>query len=68
MDTIQYKKKEGIFNCSLEVNGIGTVRAIYKDIKELFTGKSVLNFFFMMYVFIQSGNLKLLILSLDPIY
>ena len=40
------KNNEGIFNSSLEINVKGMVRAIYKDIRELFTKKSVLNFFF----------------------
>ena len=35
---------EGILNFSLEINGIGIVRAKYSDIRELFTGKRVLNF------------------------
>tara|TARA_A100001388_G_scaffold202068_1_gene153150 strand:- start:810 stop:944 length:135 start_codon:yes stop_codon:yes gene_type:complete len=38
------KNKEGNFNFSIEINGIGIVRAIYNEIRELFTGKSVLNF------------------------
>ena len=61
------KNKEGIFNSKIEINGIGSVRAIYKDIRELFTGKSVLNFSVMTQIFIQSGNLKLLIFNFDPI-
>ena len=61
------KINEGILNCSLEINGIGTVRAIYKEIRELFTEKRVLNFSFMRIFFIQSGKLKSLIFSFDPI-
>ena len=61
------KNNEGIFNCSLEINGIGTVRAMYKEIKELFTAKSILNFSFIRLMFIQSGNLKSLIFNFDPI-
>ena len=33
-----------IFNLSIEINGIGIVSAKYKEIKELFTKKRVLNF------------------------
>jgi len=32
------------FNLSTEINGIGMVSAKYKEIKELFTKKRVLNF------------------------
>ena len=35
---------EGIFNCSIEINGMGIVSAKYKVINELFTERSVLNF------------------------
>ncbi len=35
---------EKIFNLSIEINGIGIVSAKYKEIKELFTKKRVLNF------------------------
>ena len=35
---------EKIFNLSIEIKGIGIVSAKYKEIKELFTKKSVLNF------------------------
>ena len=61
------KNNEGIFNFSLEIKGIGIVSAIYKEIRELFTGKSVLNFFVIRLIFIQSGNLKSLIFNFDPI-
>ena len=61
------KNNEVIFNCSLEINGIGNVRAIYKEIRELFTEKSVLNFSFIKLIFFQSGNLKSLIFNFDPI-
>tara|TARA_Y100000813_G_C23909840_1_gene233769 strand:+ start:233 stop:409 length:177 start_codon:yes stop_codon:yes gene_type:complete len=45
---IQQKPKtnaimEKNFNLSIEMNGIGTVSAKYKEIKELFTKKRVLN-------------------------
>jgi len=33
-----------IFNLSIEISGIGIVSAKYKEIKELFTEKRVLNF------------------------
>ena len=36
--------KEGIFNLSIETNGIGIVSARYKETNELFTKKRVLNF------------------------
>ena len=42
------KNNEVIFNCSLVINGIGIVRAIYKEISELFTGRSVLNYSVIM--------------------
>jgi len=35
---------EKIFNLSMAINGIGIVSAKYKEIKELFTKKRVLNF------------------------
>tara|TARA_A100001234_G_scaffold218076_1_gene226472 strand:- start:507 stop:656 length:150 start_codon:yes stop_codon:yes gene_type:complete len=35
---------EIIFNLSIEINGMGIVSARYKEIKELFTKKRVLNF------------------------
>ena len=35
---------EGTLNLSIDINGIGIVRANYKEIKELFTKKRVLNF------------------------
>ena len=35
---------DGIFNSSIEINGIGIVSAKYKEIKELFTERRVLNF------------------------
>ena len=35
------------FNVSIEINGIGIVSAKYKEIKELFTKKRVLNFSIM---------------------
>ena len=46
---IKYRPKtntkiEKIFNLSIEITGIGIVRAKYKEIKELFTKKRVLNF------------------------
>ena len=61
------KNNEGILNFALEINGIGNVRAMYKVIRELFTEKSVLNCSIMSLIFIQSGKLKSLIFSLDPI-
>ena len=61
------KDNEGIFNCALEISGMGAVRATYNEIRELFTGKRVLNFSFMRLIFIQSGNLKSLIFNFDPI-
>ena len=61
------KDNEGIFNCALEISGMGAVRATYNEIRELFTGKSVLNFSFMRLIFIQSGSLKSLIFNFDPI-
>ena len=39
---------ENILNCSIEIKGIGIVRAKYKEIKELFTEKSVLNFWIII--------------------
>ena len=48
------------------INGIGIVRAKYNDIKELLTGKSVLNFSFIIKS-LQSGKLKSLIFNFDPI-
>ena len=36
--------KEKNFNLSIEINGMGIVSAKYKEIKELFTKKRVLNF------------------------
>ena len=60
------KSNEGIFNNSLEINGIGTVRAIYKEIRELLQEEEF-KFFIMWKVFIQSGNLKSLIFNFDPI-
>ena len=36
---------EGILNLSSDIKGIGIVSAKYKEIKELFTKKSVLNFY-----------------------
>ena len=46
---IKYRPKknvnmEKIFNLSIEINGMGIVRAKYKEIKEHFTKKRVLNF------------------------
>ena len=35
---------ERYFNLPIEINGIGIVSAKYKEIKELFTKKRVLNF------------------------
>jgi len=35
---------ENIFNLSIDINGMGIVSAKYKEIKELFTKKRVLNF------------------------
>ena len=35
---------DGIFNLSIDINGMGIVSAKYKEIKELFTKKRVLNF------------------------
>ena len=35
---------EIIFKLSIDINGIGIVSAKYKEIKELFTKKRVLNF------------------------
>ena len=61
------KNNEGIFNFSLEIKGIGTVRAIYKEIRELFTGNSVLNFLIISLFLVQSRNLKSLIFNFDPI-
>ena len=61
------KNNEGIFKCSVEINAIGTVRAVYKEIRELLTGKSVLNLSFIRLAFIQSGKLKSLISNFDPI-
>ena len=61
------KNNEGIFNCSVEINAIGTVRATYREIRELLTGKRVLNLSFISLTFIQSGNLKSLISNFDPI-
>ena len=61
------KNNEGILNCSLEMNGIGSVRAIYKEIRELFTGNFVLNFSVIILIINQSGNLKSLIFNFDPI-
>ena len=61
------KNNEGTFSCSVEMNAIGTVRAIYREIRELLTEKSVLNLSFIRITFIQSGNLKLLISNFDPI-
>ena len=34
---------EGIFNLSIDINGIGIVSAKYKEIKEIFTKKRDLN-------------------------
>ena len=36
--------KEMIFNLSIEINGMGIVSAKYREINELFTKNSVLNF------------------------
>ena len=46
---IKYRPKtntkiEKIFSLSIEIKGIGIVSAKYKEIKELFTKKRVLNF------------------------
>ena len=54
------KNNEGVFNCSLEINVIGSVRAIYKEIKELFTGKSVLNFSGMRLIFYSIRQFKII--------
>ena len=43
---------EGIFNFSIEMNGIGIVSAKYKEINELFTERRVLNFSFIFYKYI----------------
>ena len=48
----------GVFHRSIERNVIGSVKATYKEIRELFDVKSVLNFSGMRLIFIQSGNLK----------
>ena len=61
------KNNEGVFNFSLAINGIGIVRAKYKEINELFTEKSVLNFSIIRSIFIQSGNFKSLIFNFAPI-
>ena len=45
------KNNEGIFNCYVEINAIGTVRATYREIRELLTGKSVLNLSFISLTF-----------------
>ena len=45
------KNNEVFFKSSLEINGIGNVRAIYKEIRELLTGKSVLNFSVIRLIF-----------------
>ena len=54
------KNNESIFKFSLEMNGMGTVRAIYKEIKELLTGNSVLNFSTMRLIFYSIGQLKVI--------
>ena len=61
------KNNESIFNCSLDIKGIGKVSATYKEIRELFTGTSVLNFLIISLFLVQSGNLKSLIFNFDPI-
>ena len=35
---------DGIFNLSIDMNGMGMVSAKYREINELFTKKRVLNF------------------------
>ena len=41
------------FNSSIEIKGIGSVKAKYKEINELLTKKSVLNFFIMKEKFVN---------------
>ena len=55
------------FNVSIEINGIGIVSAKYKEIKELFTKKRVLNFSIIQLISLYFGNLKLFIFNFAPI-
>ena len=41
------KINEGILNCSFEINGMGNVRAMYKEIKELL--KDILKYLNLLY-------------------
>ena len=58
---------EGIFNLSIETNGIGIVSARYKETNELLTKKRVLNFSIISKRFVQSGNLELFMFNFAPI-
>ena len=49
---------EGIFNLSIEINGIGIVSARYKETNELFTKKRVLNFSIITEGFFLFGQFK----------
>jgi len=40
---------EGIFNLSMAINGMGIVRAKYREINELLTKNRVLNFSIIFY-------------------
>ena len=58
--------EEYTFKLSIEIYGIGIVRAKYRQINELFTKKRVLNFSIIFRKF-YSGNSKLFKFNFDPI-